>query len=106
MRFWLKNTLWVLGFVAACAVAIAVRLTVVHRESGEWRLRPSAEPMLLRFDGHVYDRTGLDLHKEHGYLVHGRDLGGGDILAPADSGAPVSIQVHNLSRFYHYQLAS
>jgi hypothetical protein len=101
----LKNTLWGVGFVLACALAIAIRLEYVHRESGEWHLRPSAEPPMLRYHGHVYDRDGRGTFKDTGYVKNGKDLGGGTILAPVASGVPDVIQVHNLRSYYEYRLA-
>lgn len=100
----LKKLLWVLGLLVACGVAVAIRLDYVHNESGEWRMRPSAEPRILRFDGHVYDRAGVTFVKEDGFVKHGMDTGGGYILAPASGGVPAQIQVHNLRRYYEYRL--
>ncbi|WP_017935360.1 hypothetical protein [Nocardioides sp. Iso805N] len=106
MNAWLKNTLWLVGFLAACACAVAVRLDMVHRQTDEWQMRPSAEPSLLRYDGHFYDRTGHQPHKDHGYHKNGRNFGGGIIFAPTAQGVPVTIQVHHLHGYYDYQLAS
>ena len=101
----LKNALWGAGFLAACALAIAIRLEYVHRESGEWHLRPSAEPLMLRYHGHVYDRDGRSTFKDAGYVKSGKDLGGGHIYVPDGSGVPDTIQVHNLRSYYEYRLA-
>jgi len=100
----LKKTLWVVGFLAVCAIALAIRLNYVHNESGEWRMRPSAEPRILRYDGHVYDRAGYGFVKKAGYFKHGMDLGGGYLFVPEKHGVPREIQVHNLRRYYDYDL--
>lgn len=102
----LKWVGWILGFVVVLAASVAIRMDYVHRESGEWRLRPSAEPQMLRFDGHRYLRDGTDEAKVPGFTKHGKDLGGGYILAPASGSDPGEIQVHNLRRFYDYRLAN
>jgi hypothetical protein len=100
-----KWVIWILGFVVVLAASVAIRMEYVHRESGEWRLRPSAEPQMLRFDGHRYLRDGTDEGKVKGFTKHGQDLGGGHILAPATAGTPGEIQVKNLDVYYDYRLA-
>lgn len=106
MSHTLKWASWILGFVAVLAAAVAIRLEHVHQDSGEWRLRPSAEPQMLRFEGHRYLRDGIVTVKVQGFTQRGKDLGGGTILAPATTGTPAEIQVRNLKRFYDYRLAS
>jgi hypothetical protein len=101
----LKWVVWTLGFVVVLGAAVAIRMDYVHRESGEWRLRPSAEPRMLRFDGHRYLRDGVGEVKDAGFVKHGEDLGGGYILAPATGAAPSEIQVRNLKTYYDYRLA-
>jgi hypothetical protein len=101
----LKKSLWAFGFLLVCGLAVVIRLNYVHSESGEWRMRPSAEPRILRFDGHLYHREGVGFVKQAGFVKHGTDLGGGYIMAPPDGGVPPLIQVHNLRSFYDYQLA-
>jgi hypothetical protein len=99
--------MWLLIFLLACAAAAGIRLVHVHRESGEWRMRPSAEPPILRFNGHVYNRVGSGATKEIGFVKGVDDLGGGKIFAPRGAGVPETIQVRDrdLNRFYEYQLA-
>jgi hypothetical protein len=101
----LKNSLWLVGFVVACALAVAIRLDHVHNATGEWRMRPSAEPSLLRYHGHLYDRTGTAMAKDLGFVRRGKDLGGGTILAPRAQAAPPLIQVEALRRYYEYRIA-
>lgn len=105
MSHTLKWVGWILGFLVVVAAAVAIRMYYVHRESGEWRLRPSAEPQMLRFDGHRYLRDGVDQVRMTGFTKHGQDLGGGIILAPARPGRPDQIQVRSLKRLYDYRLA-
>lgn len=105
MSHTLKWVGWILGFAVVVAAAVAIRMDYVHRESGEWRLRPSAEPQMLRFDGHRYRRDGIDSVKVTGFTKHGWDLGGGSILAPATTGTPGEIQVRSLRTYYDYRLA-
>lgn len=106
MNAWLKNTLWLLGFLVACACAVAIRLDMVHRQTDEWHLRPSAEPLLLRYDGHLYDRGDRQRRKDPGYQQNGQNYGGGTIFAPMTLGVPVTIQVKHHRHFYEYRLAS
>jgi hypothetical protein len=106
MSHTLKWAVWTLGFAVVLAAAVAIRLDHVHRESGEWRLRPGAAPQMLRFDGHRYLREGTGQVRVRGFTQHGQDLGGGIILAPATTGTPGEIQVRSLTRLYDYRRAS
>lgn len=99
-----KWVLWTGVFVVVMAAAVAIRLEYVHRNAGVYQLRPSAEPMLLRFEGHYYHRVGHSSTKMPGFTKHGEDLGGGYFLAPATGGTPREIQVRNLKTFYDYRL--
>lgn len=105
MNAWVKNILWVLGFLAACGCAVAIRLDLVHRQTDEWHLRPSAEPLVLRYDGHLYDRGDRELHRDPGYHQNGRNYGGGTIFAPTADSVPVTIQVKHHHHYYDYRLA-
>jgi predicted outer membrane lipoprotein len=100
-----KNALWLVGFMLACALAVVVRLDHVHQESGEWRMRPAADPLTLRYHGHVYDRVGVAGGSDPDFVKHRDDLGGGIIFAPRGVGAPASIEVDDGATFYDYRLA-
>jgi hypothetical protein len=101
----LKMSLWVVGFALVCAAAVAIRLDHVHGLTGEWRMRPSAEPVLLRYHGGIYDREGTDPARQAGFRKRGQDIGGGQIFAPRSLTAPSALQVRSLGRFYDYRLA-
>ena len=105
----LKFVLVVGGFALVCALAVAFRMYRVNEQTGEWRMRPDADPPILYVDGHLYRRT----HRVPARLpwLHATskdtDLGGGLLLLPTSSTdtAPAIIQVRTHERFYDYRLA-
>src|SRR4051794_22402384 len=103
---WTRLSAGVISVIVVLGLLVAADLTYVHSKTWEWRLTPSATPLLVTFSDRDYHKAADHTAEPVRGKPMGRTFGGGVIYAeksPQGTAPPV-IQVMSGRRVVEYAL--